>query len=429
MATKLQSIRGMNDILPTEMAYWQFVENILQTTTQSYGYEEIRFPIVEATGLFKRSIGEVTDIVEKEMYTFLDRNGESLTLRPEGTASCVRAGLQHSLFHHETPRVWYRGPMFRYERPQMGRYRQFYQMGVEAYGFKGPDIDAELIAMSRRYWQVLGISDQIRLEINCLGNEITRSRYREVLTEYLHAHFDQLDEDSQRRLATNPLRILDSKNPTMVTLIANAPNLLDYLDSASNQHFEELQVFLNELDIAYKVNSRLVRGLDYYTGIVFEWISENLGAQGTVCAGGRYDNLVAQLGGNPTCATGFALGLERLINLVKLQFSPQHVTPLRHIYMIHSNKEAEKVAMRLAEKIRAHYPHYRVILHCGESSFKSQFKRADKIQAQLALIIGEEELQNDTVTVKFLQADKLQQQFSQQALISLLEQWFEQIKK
>jgi histidyl-tRNA synthetase len=410
LAQIINAIRGMNDILPGDTPYWQSLETTFQRLMASYGYEEMRLPIVEKTELFKRSIGEVTDIVEKEMYTFEDRNGDSLTLRPEGTAGCVRAAIENGLLHNQTQRLWYAGPMFRHERPQKGRYRQFHQVGVEAFGFTGPDIDAEQIFMSARLFEQLHLTD-LELQINSLGTSESRARYREVLVDYLTAHQDQLDGDSQRRLTTNPLRILDSKNPEMQALIEAAPKLHDYLDEESREHFEGLKALLDAAGISYHVNLRLVRGLDYYGKTVFEWVTDRLGAQGTVCAGGRYDTLVEQLGGKPVPAAGFAIGLERLIELVKDNLPLDHRP---HVYLIVAGETAQSAALILAETLRAELPGLRIVTHCGGGSMKSQFKRADKSGASLAMILGEQELQDQSIGVKYLREEREQQTLSQQ---------------
>jgi histidyl-tRNA synthetase len=408
MANPINAIRGMNDILPHETIYWQAVENILRTVLQSYGYQEIRFPILEKTELFKRSIGEATDIVEKEMYTFLDRNNESLTLRPEGTASCVRVGNEHGLFYNQIQRFWYAGPYFRYERPQKGRYRQFYQCCAEAFGLEGPDIDAELILLTAKLFEKLNLKPHVSLQLNSLGSIVARRHYREQLVQYFLLHKDQLDEDSQRRLTTNPLRILDSKNASMQALIEKAPRLLDYLDAESEQHFARLQDYLTDAGLSFTINPRLVRGLDYYTKTVFEWVTTELGAQGTVCAGGRYDGLVEQLGGKPTPAIGFALGMERTLLLVQqIQKNlTQCLAP--HIYFITDSDAAFKSALKLADSLRDQLPGLRIVMHCGNGTFKNQFKKADKSGAQLALIIGAEELQKKVISVKFLRDNREQ---------------------
>ncbi len=407
MAKLIQAIRGMNDILPEQTPYWQYVENTFRQLMQSYGYQEIRMPIVESTGLFKRSIGEVTDIVEKEMYTFEDRNGDSLTLRPEGTASCVRATMQHGLLHNQIQRLWYSGPMFRHERPQKGRYRQFHQFGVEAFGLVGPDIDAELILMSNRLWQKLGMSDDVTLELNSLGSSAARQEYREVLVKYFEAHQSELDEDSQRRLHTNPLRILDSKNPEMQKLNENAPKLIDHLDAESKQDFAVLCKTLDDAGVSYKINPRLVRGLDYYSKTVFEWVTDKLGAQGTVCAGGRFDGLVEQLGGKATPAIGFALGLERLIELLDIPEDVQRDNNL-DAYLVLVGDEALLKGMPLSEKWRNEISGLKLQVNCGGGSIKSQMKKADKSGANIAFILGDDELEKNVITVKFLREKKEQ---------------------
>ena len=406
MSKSIQAIRGMNDILPGETPRWQFVENVFRELMASYGYDEIRLPSLEKTELFKRSIGEVTDIVEKEMYTFEDRNGDNLTLRPEGTAGCVRACIQNGLLHNQTQRLWYMGPMYRHERPQKGRYRQFHQLGVETFGFDGPDIDAELIAMTARLWRKLGMAEEVSLEINSLGSAAARLAYRETLVRYLQQHREQLDEDSLRRLETNPLRILDSKNPDMQAMIEAAPKLLEHLDEESRRHFESLCATLDMMGIAYRVNHRLVRGLDYYSKTVFEWITDRLGAQGTVCAGGRFDGLVEQLGARSTPAMGFALGLERLVALLEDKPLPDLSSP--HAYLLLAGEQAEQQGRLLAEQIRDELPQLRLLVNCGGGSFKSQMKRADKSGARLALILGENEISNQQISVKDLRQEEEQ---------------------
>ncbi|MCW9025261.1 MAG: histidine--tRNA ligase, partial [Gammaproteobacteria bacterium] len=382
----------------------------------AYGYEEIRFPIVEQTELFKRSIGEVTDIVEKEMYTFDDRNGDSLTLRPEGTACCVRACLQSGLLHNQTQRLWYSGPMFRHERPQKGRYRQFHQLGVETFGFNGPDVDAELIMMTSRLWQKLGIINDVTLELNSLGTSEARHAYRDVLVNYLNQHKEQLDEDSLRRLQSNPLRILDSKNPDMQALIEAAPKLQDHLDEESRGHFKLLCQLLDAADIKYRINTRLVRGLDYYSKTVFEWVTDKLGAQGTVCAGGRFDGLVDQLGGRATPAMGFAMGMERLVSLINDSHIP-HDDYKPHAYLVLLGEKEEQAGLLLAEHCRTEINPLRLVMHCGGGSMKSQMKKADKSGARFALILGEDELKQNAVTVKDLREGMEQQRIKQSALI------------
>lgn len=398
MAKKLQSVRGMRDILPEQSSSWQFIENTARDLFNGYGYKELRTPIIESTDLFKRSIGDATDIVEKEMYTFEDRNGDSLTLRPEGTAGCVRAGMQHGLFHNQQQRIWYIGPMFRHERPQKGRYRGFYQAGIETYGIATPDIDAEVIAIAARFWKKLGFKN-VRLEINSLGSNGARQAYREVLIDYFTKHKEQLDSDSQRRLHKNPLRILDTKNPTMKELVDNAPDLLDYLDDESKEHFEGLKQRLDTMGIAYQVNSRLVRGIDYYNRTVFEWITDDLGAQGTICAGGRYDGLVKQLGGRETPACGFGIGLDRLQLLVEEQGLDQSNNK-PNIYLVMAGNEAELLGLSLAEGLRDSQPSLRIMVNGGAGSFKSQLKRADNSGADYAFILGGNEIEEKTITIK-----------------------------
>lgn len=377
-------------------------------------------PIVENTALFKRSIGEVTDIVEKEMYTFEDRNGDSITLRPEGTACCVRAAMQHGLLHNQTQRLWYTGPMFRHERPQKGRYRQFHQFGVETFGLAGPDIDAELILMSNRLWHLLGMSNDVVLELNSLGSTEARQQYREVLVKYFEAHQSELDEDSQRRLHSNPLRILDSKNPDMQSLNENAPKLIDHLDQESKQEFETLCKVLDEAGVNYKVNPRLVRGLDYYSKTVFEWVTDKLGAQGTVCAGGRFDGLVEQLGGKATPAMGFALGLERLIELIEIPEDKQKENNL-DVYLVLMGETAMAKGMSLAEKWRTEIPGLKLQVNCGGGSIKSQMKKADKSGAEIAFILGDDELEKNVVAVKFLRENKDQEIIQQESIKQYLQ--------
>jgi histidyl-tRNA synthetase len=405
MAKSIQSIRGMHDVLPDDSYRWQSFEAVIRQLMSAYGYREIRMPLVESTDLFCRSIGEVTDIVEKEMYTFEDRNGDRLTLRPEGTASCVRAGIQHGLLHNQVQRLWYSGPMFRHERPQKGRYRQFHQFGAEVYGIDTPDIDAELILISARLWQQLDLKG-VRLELNTLGSNEARAEYRQVLVEYLKRHSDLLDEDSLRRLETNPLRVLDSKNPAMKEMLDRAPALIDHLDDESKQQFDELKASLDAVGITYTINPRLVRGLDYYCKTVFEWVTDELGAQGTICAGGRYDGLVEQLGGKATPAIGFALGMERILALLESQ--QQQLQQSVDIYLILVGAESEIKGLQLAENIRDKVADVKMITHCGGGSFKSQMKKADKSGANIALIIAEDELQNEQVTVKYLRESKEQ---------------------
>jgi histidyl-tRNA synthetase len=408
MSSKIQTLRGMHDILPDQSGQWHWLESHVRSILTGYGYQEIRTPIVEKTDLFKRSIGDVTDIVEKEMYTFSDRNGDSLSLRPEGTASCVRSAIQHGLLHNQQQRLWYLGPMFRHERPQKGRYRQFHQVGVETFGIEGPEVEAELIAMTARLWKVLGI-DQVTLELNSLGSPEARLRYRDVLSTYFSSHKEDLDADSLRRLDSNPLRILDSKNPALKPLIEGAPSLADHLDQASVDHFEQLKLMLDAVEISYVVNPRLVRGLDYYSRTVFEWISEDLGSQGAICAGGRYDSLVKQLGGRPVPAVGFAMGIERLLELMNPSddISAAHRP---HAYLVAVGEGAQSSAYVLAERFRSDISGLRLLVNAGAGSFKSQLKRADRSGALVALILGEEEVQNNTISVKTLRESKEPQQ-------------------
>jgi len=418
---KIQAIRGMNDILPEQTPVWQYVENRVRKVLTQYGYQEIRMPIVEQTDLFKRSIGEVTDIVEKEMYTFDDRNGDSLTLRPEGTAGCVRAAEQHGLLFNQTRRLWYTGPMFRHERPQKGRYRQFHQIGVECFGMDGPDIDAELLILTARLWQELGLAEHTRLEINSIGTSEARKVYRAALVDYLSQYKADLDEDSQRRLESNPLRILDSKDPATRRILENAPNLDDYLDDESRAHFNRLRELLDAAGVAYTINPALVRGLDYYGKTVFEWITDSLGAQGTVCAGGRYDGLVEQLGGKPTRAVGFAMGLERLILLLEtLDLIPAHVNNNADVYVTAMGEGALASALALAEELRAALPDAVVVSHCGGGSFKSQMKKADKSGASYAIILGENEVANGQAGLKPLRSDEPQQDLAREELAESL---------
>jgi histidyl-tRNA synthetase len=420
MSSKIQSIRGMHDLLPEQSPLWQFFENTARMIIQSYGYNEIRMPVVESTDLFCRSIGEVTDIVEKEMYTFEDRNGDSLTLRPEGTASCVRAGIQHGLFHNQQQRLWYMGPMFRHERPQKGRYRQFHQIGVETFGIEGPDIDVELILMTARLWKQLGLED-VRLEINTLGSNEAREQYRAVLVDYFNQHKELLDEDSTRRLESNPLRILDSKNPAMQEMIESAPKLMDSLDDESRLHFDELQSQLKAAGIEYTVNTRLVRGLDYYCKTVFEWVTDLLGAQGTVCAGGRYDGLVKQLGGKVTPAAGFAMGIERLLALLEDQgFKYDGAVD---VYLALQGDLAQQKGMIFAESLRDHLPDLSMQVNCGGGGFKSQIKKADKSGAALALILGEDEINQQTITIKHLRKNIEQLTIKQSDVHSYIKEW------
>lgn len=409
MSKNIQAIRGMNDYLPSQTGLWQKVENTLKEVVASYGYQELRTPIVEMTDLFKRSIGEVTDIVEKEMYTFDDRNGDSLTLRPEGTACCVRAGNQHGLLYNQTQRLWYMGPMFRHERPQKGRYRQFHQFGMEAYGMQGPDIDAEVILVTAKFWQAFGIADKVSLQLNSLGSNEDRANYREALVAFLKANESALDEDSKRRMESNPLRVLDSKNPDVQAILVDAPKLSDYLSEESVQHFSELKERLDALGIQYQVNDRLVRGLDYYNRTVFEWVTDSLGTQGTVCAGGRYDGMVEQLGGKATPAVGFALGLERLVLMLEAFGLDKTVRRSVDAYVVMAGDRAQIAGPALIEKIRAELPNARIQLNAGGGNFKKQFKKADKSGAVIAIILAEEEMQNEQLTVKYLDGRQEQQ--------------------
>ena len=417
MKKTIKAIRGMRDILPDEMPYWSFLEETFRTLVTSYGYREIRFPVVEQTALFKRIIGKSTDIVEKEMYTFLDRNGGSLALRPEGTAGCVRAGIQNSLFYDQTQRLWYIGSMFRYERPQKGRYRQFYQVGVETYGIANPTIDAELILMGRRFWNMLGLEKYITLELNTLGTSNCRLHYRETLVNYFESRKAEMDEDSQRRLITNPLRILDSKNPTMQPIIMEAPKLLNYLDNESRRHWDQLQSLLDQAKLSYIVNPNLVRGLDYYTHTVFEWTTGQLGAQGTVCAGGRYDDLVKRMGDRSTPAVGFAAGLERIVLL--LQATCERATH-SDIYLVADEGLAAERGLMVAEHLRDKLPTLIIETHLSGGSFKNQFKRADKSGAKWALVVGAEEMRTNTVTIKPLREVLPQKKFNENELLAYL---------
>lgn len=404
MAKNIQAIRGMNDYLPEETALWQRIEGILKQVLSGYGYSEIRLPIVEQTPLFKRAIGEVTDVVEKEMYTFDDRNGESLTLRPEGTAGCVRAGIEHGLLYNQEQRLWYVGPMFRYERPQKGRYRQFHQLGAEVFGLQGPDIDAELILLSARWWKALGISEHVKLELNSIGSLEARANYRDALVAFLEQHQEKLDDDCKRRMYSNPLRVLDSKNPEVQALLNDAPRLSEYLDEESKAHFDGLCELLAQAGIPYTINERLVRGLDYYNRTVFEWVTNSLGAQGTVCAGGRYDGLVEQLGGRATPAVGFAMGLERLVLLVQAVNPEFKAAATIDVYVISSGAGTQSAAMQLTERVRDAAPQLKLMTNYGGGNFKKQITRADKWGARIALILGENEVAAQQVVVKDLRS-------------------------
>ncbi|TOP93200.1 histidine--tRNA ligase [Vibrio parahaemolyticus] len=401
MAKTIQAIRGMNDCLPTQSPLWQKLENTVKNVISAYGYNEVRMPIVEETSLFSRAVGEETDVVSKEMYTFDDRNGDSLTLRPEGTAGCVRSCIQNSLINRDEQRLWYMGPMFRHERPQKGRYRQFHQCGVEVFGLNGPDVDAELIMMTARLWRELGIDKHVRLELNSIGSQEDRADYRTALVAFLEQHIDVLDEDCKRRMHTNPLRVLDTKNPDIQAILGDAPRLSEYLGEESKAHFAGLCELLDAAGIEYTVNERLVRGLDYYNRTVFEWITESLGAQGTVCGGGRYDGLVEQLGGKPTPAVGFAMGLERLV----LMLETLELTDVRRsvdVYVVTAGEGTMMAGMKLAEQLREAISGVRVMNHFGGGNFKKQFKRADKVGAVVALVLGENEVADNTVVLKDL---------------------------
>ncbi|MCE4071253.1 MULTISPECIES: histidine--tRNA ligase [Pseudomonas] len=418
MSKSLQAIRGMNDILPDQTPAWRYLERTFADLLDAYGYSEIRMPILEFTELFARGIGEGTDVVDKEMYTFLDRNGESLTMRPEGTAGCVRAVLEHGLSGGgQVQKLWYTGPMFRYEKPQKGRYRQFHQIGVEVFNLPGPDIDAELIILTWRLWQKLGMADAVTLQLNTLGSSEARARFREDLVAYLQERFDQLDEDSQRRMTTNPLRILDSKVEATQALLIGAPSLHDYLDEESIAHFEGLKARLDAVGLRYEINQKLVRGLDYYCRTAFEWVTDKLGAQGTVCGGGRYDGLVSQFGGKPTPGVGFAMGVERLVLLLEtLGVVPSELNRPADLYVCAFGEPAELAALTLAEKLREAIPGLRLLVNAGAGSFKSQFKKADKSGAQFAMILGDDELANRVVGFKPLRGEGEQQNIAWDAL-------------
>lgn len=417
MSKRIKAIRGMNDILPQDTVIWQYLEDTVRRLLRQYGYGEIRLPIVEYTDLFKRSIGEATDIVEKEMYTFQDRNGEWLTLRPEGTAGGVRAGEEHGLLYNQVQRFWYMGPMFRYEKPQKGRYRQFHQIGVETFGMAGPDIDAELIIMTARLWQALGLSERVSLQLNSLGSSQARAQFRDELVAYLTQHKDSLDEDSQRRLETNPLRILDSKSASTQALLNDAPDLHDFLDEESREHFTQLTAVLDAAGVKYEVNPRLVRGLDYYGKTVFEWVTDALGAQGTVCAGGRYDGLVEQLGGKATPAVGFAMGIERLVLLLETCGVTNQLSNAPDLYIV---SEDPIHGLLLAEMVRNQLPDLKVQCHCGGGKLKKQMKKADDSAARVALVVGASEVEQETVTVKFLREAREQSSLPRAGLADFL---------
>tara|TARA_R110002153_G_scaffold53487_4_gene149146 strand:+ start:15969 stop:17249 length:1281 start_codon:yes stop_codon:yes gene_type:complete len=424
VSKQIQAIRGMNDCLPTQSGLWQYVESTIREVVASYGYQEIRTPIVESTDLFKRSIGEVTDIVEKEMYTFADRNSDSLTLRPEGTACVVRAGNEHGLLYNQQQRLWYIGQMFRHERPQKGRYRQFHQFGVEVFGLAGPDIDAEVILLSARLWKKFGISENVTLEINSLGSTEARVAYKEQLVAFLKTRESELDEDSLRRLKSNPLRVLDSKNPQVQNAVKDAPKLIDCLDEESAKHFQGLCERLDNLGIQYRVNPALVRGLDYYNRTVFEWVTDSLGAQGTVCAGGRYDGLVEQLGGKATQGVGFAMGLERIILMLQaLELDKSLKSPV-DVYVTAMDESVELYARQVSETLRDDLPQLKVMNHCGAGNFKKQMKRADQSGASIALIIGQDEMVSQQVAVKYLREQQAQETVSINELTQFTQKLF-----
>ncbi|BBH14087.1 MULTISPECIES: histidine--tRNA ligase [Chromobacterium] len=418
MAQKYQAVKGMNDVLPAESYQWEFFEGKLRELLADYGYQNIRTPIVETTPLFVRAIGEVTDVVEKEMYTFIDSlNGDSLTLRPEGTAGTLRAVVEHNLLYNATQKLWYMGPMFRHERPQKGRYRQFHQMGVEALGFGGPDIDAEIIAMTADLWRRLGLSQYVRLEINSLGNQEERAAHRQALIAYLEQHVDILDEDGKRRMYSNPLRVLDTKNPALQQMANEAPKLSDYLGEASRAHYEGWKAMIRELGVDFVENPRLVRGLDYYNQSVFEWVTSELGAQGTICAGGRYDGLIEQLGGKPAAGIGFGMGLERVVLLLQ----DKQLLPAQRsvdIYLVNQGEGAALYAMKLAQNLRA--AGLSVVQHLGEGSFKSQMKKADGSGAQFAVIVGENEIKTGQAVIKALRAEMDQHTVAAEAVAATL---------
>ena len=401
MAKNIQAIRGMNDCSPTESPLWQWIEGQVRQILSSYGYSEVRMPIVESTPLFARAIGEVTDVVSKEMYTFWD-NDEQLTLRPEGTAGCVRAAIEHGWIYNNEQRLWYMGPMFRHERPQKGRYRQFHQAGVEVFGIATPEIDAELIILTARLWKALGIDQHVSLQLNSIGSLEARANYRSALVAFLENHQNLMSEEEKERLVKNPLRILDTKNQALQDVLDGAPKLLDYLDDESREHFAQLCGLLDAVGIQYEINPKLVRGLDYYNKTVFEWVTSALGAQGTVCGGGRYDGLVEQLGGHATSGVGFAMGLERLVLLVQEVNKSIPVKSAVDIYVVYQGEGTTLAAFQLAEKLRSELPHLSTMLHCSGGNFKKQFKRADKSGATLALVLGESEVQNNQVVVKHL---------------------------
>ena len=423
MAKNIQAIRGMNDCSPTESPLWQWIEGQVRQILSSYGYSEVRMPIVESTPLFARAIGEVTDVVSKEMYTFWD-NDEQLTLRPEGTAGCVRAAIEHGWIYNNEQRLWYMGPMFRHERPQKGRYRQFHQAGVEVFGIATPEIDAELIILTARLWKALGIDQHVSLQLNSIGSLEARANYRSALVAFLENHQDLMSEEEKERLVKNPLRILDTKNQALQDVLDGAPKLLDYLDDESREHFAQLCGLLDAVGIQYEINPKLVRGLDYYNKTVFEWVTSALGAQGTVCGGGRYDGLVKQLGGHATSGVGFAMGLERLVLLVQEVNKSIPVKSAVDIYVVYQGEGTTLAAFQLAEKLRLELPHLSTMLHCSGGNFKKQFRRADKSGATLALVLGESEVQNNQVVVKHLLGEAEQQTIDVDNLIEHIKAQF-----
>lgn len=423
MAKNIQAIRGMNDCSPTESPLWQWIEGQVRQILSSYGYSEVRMPIVESTPLFARAIGEVTDVVSKEMYTFWD-NDEQLTLRPEGTAGCVRAAIEHGWIYNNEQRLWYMGPMFRHERPQKGRYRQFHQAGVEVFGIATPEIDAELIILTARLWKALGIDQHVSLQLNSIGSLEARANYRSALVAFLENHQDLMSEEEKERLVKNPLRILDTKNQALQDVLDSAPKLLDYLDDESREHFAQLCGLLDAVGIQYEINPKLVRGLDYYNKTVFEWVTSALGSQGTVCGGGRYDGLVEQLGGHATSGVGFAMGLERLVLLVQEVNKSIPVKSAVDIYVVYQGEGTTLAAFQLAEKLRSELPHLSTMLHCSGGNFKKQFKRADKSGATLALVLGESEVQNNQVVVKHLLGEAEQQTIDVDNLIEYVKAQF-----
>ncbi len=425
MAKTIQAIRGMNDSSPTDTPLWQWIENKVRQVLASYGYSEVRMPIVESTPLFARAIGEVTDVVSKEMYTFWD-NDEQLTLRPEGTAGCVRAAVEHGWIYNNEQRLWYIGPMFRHERPQKGRYRQFHQAGVEIFGIANPEIDAELILLTARLWKELGIDQYVTLQLNSIGSLDARQNYRSALVDFLQNHLDLMSDEEKDRLEKNPLRILDTKNQALQDMLNNAPKLLDYLDDESREHFAQLCTLLDEMGIQYEINPKLVRGLDYYNKTVFEWVTTALGAQGTVCGGGRYDGLVEQLGGHATPSVGFAMGLERLVLLVQEVNKSIPVQSAVDIYLVFAGEGTTLAAFKIAEKLRSELPHLRIMTHCSGGKFQKQFKRADKVGARLAIVIGESEVQSNQVMVKDLLGNTDQQAVAVDELVAYLTQVFKE---